>query len=407
MAHVIYTSAVLVLVQHILSSIPVTLGQDTSVISSLFPGSEPIFDEAFVPYNTSFPAFANLGGPVDLRGSLYQKESAYIGVILPSGFSSSLYLGDEQFMLQMGRYLTWECTGLPGEYRATVLRRDLYSNGTMVVSQRCEMGKIVQPNLYYWISSTEECPEVGSDFPASSETMILLNSTTIPPPDFGNLTCSAGANVTGLDTSGPAALEAEYADGLGVYQLEYASVPPPFDPSKSAVSPSSFEYPGITSVVHGIYDIQAANAFRTIAGDGFAIVQYDNDTFTQALGSYISYECLGDGVSGYRSVASQSSFGQGGPLFYQPNVAGCSAGEFLNDEVSQVRIKATIETTCPESSEGGRIQDLITRIADDSRDGDTGPLCVASAPSSAAVLYRYSFTSLLIVAIYGVFASMC
>lgn len=115
MAHVIHTSLVLVFVQQILSSIPVTLGQDNAVISSLFPGSEAIFDEAFVPYNTSFPAFANSGGPIDLRGSLYQKESAYIGVILPSGFSSSLYLGDEQFMLQMGRYLTWECTGLPGE----------------------------------------------------------------------------------------------------------------------------------------------------------------------------------------------------------------------------------------------------------------------------------------------------
>lgn len=287
-----------------------------------------------------------------------------------------------------------------------MLRRDLYSNGTMVVSQRCEMGKIVAPNMYYWISSTEECPEVGSVFPASSETMILLNTTTIPPPDFGNLTCSAGANVTGLDTSGPAALEAEYADGLGVYQLEYASIPPPFDPSKSAVSPSSFKYPGITSAVHGIYDIQAVNAFRTIAGDGFAIVQYENNTFTQALGSYTSYQCLGDGMSGYRSIASQASFGQGGPLFLQPNAAGCSAGEFLDAEVTQVRITASYNSACPDPSQDGRISERITKINDDSRNGDTGPLCIASAPSSAAAYY-YRSVSLLMMAIYfGIFASL-
>ena len=122
-----------------------------------------------VTVNTTFPPFANLGGPVrhespahpppttrspthpharfqaDLTGSLYQQESGYIGMITPSGFTSSLYLGeyritphatdslslshshfarspgDGQYMLQMGRFLSWECTGVPGEYRATVM----------------------------------------------------------------------------------------------------------------------------------------------------------------------------------------------------------------------------------------------------------------------------------------------
>ena len=71
-----------------------------------------------VTVNTTFPPFANLGGPVrhespphpppttrspthpharsqaDLTGSLYQQESGYIGMITPSGFTSSLYLGE-------------------------------------------------------------------------------------------------------------------------------------------------------------------------------------------------------------------------------------------------------------------------------------------------------------------------
>lgn len=355
-----------------------------SVISEYFPGSNPI--DAIEPYNTTFEPFANEGGPVDLRGALYQKDAGYIGMILPSGFVSSIYLGDEMYMMQMGRYLSWECTGRPGEYRATVLRRDIYSNGTMVVAHRCEIGKIEAPNVYYWVSSTTECPSVDTKFPESSKTTILLNATTIDPPDFGNLTCSAGANVTGLNTTGPAGLNVTYEDGLGVYQLQYDTIPPPYNPLKSGVSPPSFAYPGITSAVHGIYDIQQANAFRTIAGDGFGIVQYENDTFTQAMGRYISYECLDDGNLGYRSVASQSSFGQGGAVYFLPNAGGCSAGVFSDEKVTQVKITATYNTTCPDPSDDGRVQDLITRLNDDSKDGDSGPLCTTITPSPSGAL---------------------
>lgn len=365
----------------VLLSVSLALGQ--TVISELFPGSEQIDLDAFVPYNTTFDPFANDGGPVDLRGALYQKESGYIGMILPTGFVSSLYLGDEMYMMQMGRYLSWECTGRPGEYRATVLRRDIYSNGTMVVAHRCEIGKIEAPNVYYWVSSTTECPPRDTTFPESSRTLILLNSTTIDPPDFGNLTCSAGANVSGLNTSGSPALDIAYEDGLGVYQLKYDKIPPPYNPDKSGVDPPSFAYPGITSAVHGIFDIQQANAFRTIAGDGFSLVQYENETFLQAMGRYISYQCLEDGNLGYQSIASQSSFGEAGPVYFEANAGGCSAATFSDKDVSEVQITATYNTTCPEPSENGRLQTLITKLSDDSRDGDSGPLCIKQ-PSSAA-----------------------
>lgn len=368
-----------------------------SVISEYFPGSEPINPDGFLPYNTTFEPFANQGGPIDLRGALYQKESGYIGMILPSGFVSSLYLGDEIYMMQMGRYLTWECTGKPGEYRATVLRRDIYSNGTMVVAHRCEIGKIEAPNLYYWASSTTECPPIDTKFPESSKTMILVNTTTIDPPDFGNLTCSAGANVTGLNTSGSTALDIAYEDGLGVYQLKYDTIPPPYDPTKSSVDPSSFAYPGITSAVSGIYDIQEANAFRTIAGDGFSLVQYENETFLQAMGKYISYQCLEDGGLGYVSVASQSSFGEVGPVYFEPNAGGCSAAIFSDKDVTVVKITATFNTTCPGPSDTGRVQSLITRLGDDSRDRDTGPLCITAAPSAAPHILPY--ISMIIVCI--------
>ena len=156
---------------------------------TLYTHSSSIDDPTTV-YNTTFPPFANLGGPPDLSGSLYQEESGYIGMIDSSGFTSSLYLGDGQYMLQMGRYVSWECTGIPGEYRATVLRRDIYSNGTIEVASRCEKGKVFAPNVYYWLSSTTECPTVDEPFPESSKTSIDTNGyTTLPPPPFGNLTC--------------------------------------------------------------------------------------------------------------------------------------------------------------------------------------------------------------------------
>jgi len=60
-------------------------GQESPVISEYFPGSEPIDIDAFIPYNTTFEPFGNEGGPIDLHGALYQKESGYIGMILPTG----------------------------------------------------------------------------------------------------------------------------------------------------------------------------------------------------------------------------------------------------------------------------------------------------------------------------------
>ena len=68
------------------------LGQESSVISEYFPGSEPIDIDAFIPYNTTFEPFGNEGGPIDLRGALYQKESGYIGMILPTGALMLVYM---------------------------------------------------------------------------------------------------------------------------------------------------------------------------------------------------------------------------------------------------------------------------------------------------------------------------
>ena len=371
-------------------------------------------DDPSAVYNTSFPPFPNAGGPPDLSGALYQDTSGYIGMIDESGFTSSQPLGNGQYMMQMGRYISWECTGIPGEYRATVLRRDLYSNGTIEVASRCEKGKVVAPNVYYWLSSTVECPSIDEPFPEWSKTTIDTNGyTSLPPPAFGNLTCGVGSgpdNPSGMDTSGSSGLDPAYADALGVYQIVSPSselsvsatvIPPTYNVTSSGVDPPSFANPGITPVVNGIWDVENLDAFRTISGNGFAVVLFNNTSreFSQALGRYESYECT---PFGYRSVATQSSFNQTGPVYFQA-AGGCSSADLGSIDQGLVRINATIDTTCPAPDDGsnGRLQVRIFQAPSslDSISGDlsSGPLCLNKAASSVgSVAVALAVVSLLL-----------
>ena len=55
--------------------------------------------------NQTFPTFANVGGPPDLTGVMFRNQSQYIGLMKPSGFASSTYLG------QVRVSKTWHHTG--------------------------------------------------------------------------------------------------------------------------------------------------------------------------------------------------------------------------------------------------------------------------------------------------------
>eukprot|EP00890_Picochlorum_soloecismus_P000596 jgi/Picsp_1/1537/NSC_05015-R1_---NA--- len=315
---------------------------------------------------TKFTEFKNKGGPIDLTGSLY--ADGYIGLITPSGFTSSVYLGDGVYQMQMGRYLSWECTGNEGEYTATVLRRDIYSNGTVFTKEHCEIGLIQAPDSYYWISSEEECPDPETvDFSSTQRDTFLLNSSILPAPNFANLTCSTGADPSGLDTSDGPGLNLKDAE-IGEQYLG-SMVPPPLE--GNSTFPPVFSYPGITSEVHGIWEIPTANSFRTIAGDGFSIVTYDaeKNIFQQALGRYNSYTCLNSSTPGYRSSASQSSFNESGVVYFGTG-AGCSAGVFLDPEVKEVSIAGGLES-CPEPDPNARLNVLLERYPDDSVDGSS------------------------------------
>lgn len=82
-------------------------------------------------------------------------------------------------------------------------------------------------------------------------------------------------------------------------------------------------------------------------------------------------------------------------MYFEPNAGGCSAATFADRDVTEVKITATFNTTCPEPSDTeGRVQSLITRLEDDSRDGDTGPLCITAAPSAAS--YMHSISAILV-----------
>jgi hypothetical protein len=208
-----------------------------------------------------------------------------------------------------------------------------------------------------------------------------------------------------MDTSGASGLDPLYADALGVYQIVSPNViPPAYNVTSSAVDPPSFAHPGITPVVNGIWDIENLDAFRTIAGDGFAIVSFNNTSgaFTQVLGRYESYECT---PYGYRSVAGQSSFNQTGPVYFQA-AAGCSSADLGLLDQGLVRITSTVDTTCPPAEDGsnGRLQTRIVRVPSSKGaisevvDGEGGPLCLnkASGAATGAVAFAFAGSSLLL-----------
>jgi hypothetical protein len=108
-------------------------------------------------------------------------------------------------------------------------------------------------------------------------------------------------------------------------------------------------------------------------------------SFDQVLGRYESYECSPTASEGgYRSVATQSSFSQSGPVYFK-SAGGCSAARFLDDAVGEVTITTTVNTTCPSSAAAadGRLQTRIVPLLEDAIEGRGGPLCRAGAASGA------------------------
>ena len=331
---------------------------------------------------TQIPTFANTGGPPDLTGAMYA-DFGYIGLLQPSGFASSVYLGQDsnEFQLQMGKYTSWECTGNAGEYRATATRRDIYSNGTVVIAQHCEIGKLVPPDSYYWISSTTGCPDVNTTFPESSRITILVNSTTLPPPDFSNLTCSEGANPVGMNTTTNAGLDLNNST-LGRTSLN-TRIPEPLQ--RVDGFPPAFNYTGITPAVAGFYEIPSFGSIRTISPDGsFSVVTYNasGDDFVQSLGLYDSYECL-QNVSGYRAAAIDSSFDQSGVLQLSSE-GGCSVGEFLDSTASEVLIITGI-FACPNISSQGRESFRVGSL-NDAYFFRNQPKCLVPGDTSSSIM---------------------
>ena len=108
-------------------------------------------------------------------------------------------------------------------------------------------------------------------------------------------------------------------------------------------------------------------------------------SFDQVLGRYESYECSPTASEGgYRSVATQSSFSQSGPVYFK-SAGGCSAARFLDDAVGEVTITTSLNTTYPSSAAAadGRLQTRIVPLLEDAVEGRGGPLCRAGATSGA------------------------
>jgi hypothetical protein len=237
-----------------------------------------------------FQPFANKGGPPDVQG--VWTGDRYIGILPPGdGFVSTIYLAENSWMQQMGRYLSWECTSQTGVYQATTIREDTYSNGTIEYRQRCEVGKVdLDAGVYYWKSSAEVCPDPNDSTNYNTPLKRVKNSNSIP--GVKSLYCTGNNPGAGFTNIGKAGLDKIRPEG--VYNGE--ALPPPLDPN--APFPPKFSNPSGPNDISGIWYSDSSRTGELIDQKGsFSSVAYlPDDTFMSVLGRFNSNNCTGAGM---------------------------------------------------------------------------------------------------------------
>lgn len=304
------------------------------------------------PSPSKFPKFKYTGGPPDAAG-VWTNDA---GICLHTGYSfvSTYYVGNgNPFQNQYGRYLSWECTSLEGVYIATVLRKDTYNNGTVVVQEHCEVAK-VQDGTYFWTSSTTECPDPQTaEFPSDPTNLFLVPSTALP--GAASLICT-GTEGSGANNNGPAAPPRTMKRGT----VNGAPLPPALEP---ADFPPVFPRSGGPQAASGVWFSDSATIGNLISTGGMISSvalkgEGAEDMFTATFARYNSYEC-GDGGA----VKASFSFSTiSGDKIKVSSAVGCTTAAVDLEEGTYSWTLADPET-CPGYEydvEMGRVQDGST-----------------------------------------------
>jgi hypothetical protein len=123
---------------------------------------------AAVDVGAAFPPFALPGGAEGGAGSYASREgfpsAALVGLVSPRGAASAAWLpGGDGVVVQLGDYISHECTG-PHAWRSTLAVRTLFlRNGTVAAAAACEAVR--------WD-------------PAARRRVALRSATACPPADF-------------------------------------------------------------------------------------------------------------------------------------------------------------------------------------------------------------------------------
>lgn len=206
--------------------------------------------------------------------------------------------------------MMWTTTGLPvarcvvlrraahsfqGEFRATKLARTLYSNGTSIVQESCDLGLVEGDGFIRYVTGINNaCPGENALQNASMATVLPAEKfPLVPPPDYGNLTCDQDSSVKGMDTSDGPGLNLTNPT-IGVSNRD-SSIPPP--ESMIVPAPPVFSVPGGLDAIHGVWRSPAKGILRMNAVDGFSALLYSNasDEFFLYLSRYNSHDCNGGG----------------------------------------------------------------------------------------------------------------
>lgn len=263
----------------------------------------------------TFKAFAYKGGPPDIVG-VFQSD-VYIGILPNGAFASTIYLGNnnnkDDFMQQIGRYTSWECTSVPGVYIATTERADIYSNGTRYYAQRCEIGKVdLEAGIYYWESSPDKCPDPAT---ATWNTPLYrVESKAFPGATTQYCKGQAG---TGFDNVGKAGVQTKQPFDTLVRVGE--PIPPPLHKPE----PPAFKNKGGPGETSGIWYSDELKMGELVTEDAFSSVQLqEGDILATVLGRFNSYQCSG-AQGGYDSSLS---FTQTFQNLTEVSSQGCTSG---------------------------------------------------------------------------------
>lgn len=291
-------------------------------------------------------AFANRGGPPEVLGVWV--ADAYTGIILPSGFVSTVFQPDldNEWMQQMGRYIAYSCTGLEdGQYMALVTRRDTYSNGTIVTKNHCEIGQTtLQENgnaVFGFYSSVEMCANPAT-IDLGMDIYRVPNSTI---PEVGGYTCKKGGTAKGTDTYGEPAL-----DDLDLKTINLGtSLPPPLD--ENSDFPPTFSNPGAPEELVGIWvqepDDGNVVSAELVSKNGFSYVSTTPDEgFFGVIARLNSYNKT-DQDNSYVASISYFTTNEDGTT---SSGLGCTAGR-INLQENRYYWIAANEDKCPDLSD--------------------------------------------------------